>query len=142
MRSSNFEFYPQAHCAGRSQGGDETGRSCKGSREGKIAAGQREESEERAVWSGECTRGATMRPCEPCYPSVLRASLSLVRVHRALQSQKNSPKKKKAKSPQRRINSKSCQAIPALRRPNSMAPIMRSEERRVGKECRSRWEPY
>ena len=22
------------------------------------------------------------------------------------------------------------------------APIMRSEERRVGKECRSRWSPY
>src|SRR3989449_6112662 len=27
-------------------------------------------------------------------------------------------------------------------RPNSLAPNVRSEERRVGKECRSRWSPY
>ena len=25
---------------------------------------------------------------------------------------------------------------------NTPAPILRSEERRVGKECRSRWSPY
>src|SRR3712207_8659999 len=27
-------------------------------------------------------------------------------------------------------------------RPNPPSPIRRSEERRVGKECRSRWSPY
>ena len=31
------------------------------------------------------------------------------------------------------------QAIPLLR---SGADVIRSEERRVGKECRSRWSPY
>ena len=25
---------------------------------------------------------------------------------------------------------------------NSSVPVLRSEERRVGKECRSRWSPY
>ena len=25
---------------------------------------------------------------------------------------------------------------------NKKAPVLRSEERRVGKECRSRWSPY
>ena len=27
-------------------------------------------------------------------------------------------------------------------RPDKLAPYLRSEERRVGKECRSRWSPY
>ena len=30
----------------------------------------------------------------------------------------------------------------AARRENTPDPGMRSEERRVGKECRSRWSPY
>ena len=31
-------------------------------------------------------------------------------------------------------------ALPATR--TAPAPVLRSEERRVGKECRSRWSPY
>src|SRR5256885_13759885 len=30
----------------------------------------------------------------------------------------------------------------ARERPDGLAPGLRSEERRVGKECRSRWSPY
>ena len=33
-------------------------------------------------------------------------------------------------------------SISALRRVPSRAAVLRSEERRVGKECRSRWSPY
>src|SRR5690606_39598376 len=29
-----------------------------------------------------------------------------------------------------------------LKSPKALRPIFRSEERRVGKECRSRWSPY
>ena len=37
----------------------------------------------------------------------------------------------------------SCYAdICAMRHPKECAPLVRSEERRVGKECRSRWSPY
>ena len=32
--------------------------------------------------------------------------------------------------------------IELIRRMNGKALILRSEERRVGKECRSRWSPY
>src|SRR5688572_17186125 len=32
--------------------------------------------------------------------------------------------------------------LPPLGYPNRPAPLLRSEERRVGKECRSRWSPY
>ena len=31
---------------------------------------------------------------------------------------------------------------PAVRNPETMQMSRRSEERRVGKECRSRWSPY
>src|SRR5258708_28247837 len=30
----------------------------------------------------------------------------------------------------------------AVESPHEKAPVIRSEERRVGKECRSRWSPY
>src|SRR3989475_9356217 len=33
-------------------------------------------------------------------------------------------------------------AIPLLMLPQDMVEAIRSEERRVGKECRSRWSPY
>src|SRR5207245_7820114 len=35
-----------------------------------------------------------------------------------------------------------CQAQPARASPPEAHPCSRSEERRVGKECRSRWSPY
>ena len=34
-----------------------------------------------------------------------------------------------------------CQTVASLAHPN-IVKILRSEERRVGKECRSRWSPY
>src|SRR5689334_24338351 len=41
----------------------------------------------------------------------------------------------------RRVIARGLAADPARRWP-SMAAVVRSEERRVGKECRSRWSPY
>src|SRR5258705_6628671 len=32
--------------------------------------------------------------------------------------------------------------LPPVRRDGDLGPLVRSEERRVGKECRSRWSPY
>ena len=41
------------------------------------------------------------------------------------------------------VTSQSVSAGPAESpNPEGLAPVLRSEERRVGKECRSRWSPY
>ena len=42
----------------------------------------------------------------------------------------------------RLASSKQLSTNPTLRRTNRIRTIHRSEERRVGKECRSRWSPY
>ena len=41
-----------------------------------------------------------------------------------------------------RINSKGFNTSAILGFVNTLEEVLRSEERRVGKECRSRWSPY
>src|SRR5256885_6611290 len=41
-----------------------------------------------------------------------------------------------------RLNARAIALSPASLSPRSSANLTRSEERRVGKECRSRWSPY
>ena len=42
----------------------------------------------------------------------------------------------------KRVSQETIDKITAILKEQNYVPHMRSEERRVGKECRSRWSPY
>ena len=66
-----------------------------------------------------------------------RYQISRVTIYRALKAAKS-----RLLKPQTNTNNRFKQAKYGMKRLAKVKHVLRSEERRVGKECRSRWSPY